>query len=116
MLRANDDTIVVGTMDSLDEAADPAGSTKHGEPRRGSTEKASKRSRYVNRACQECQKRKVRVSLELLRYIADLNYVKCTGEQPGPCQNCESVGSQCVYRNGPRKRRRTQAEMTSARQ
>ncbi|KAH0042214.1 hypothetical protein KCU78_g820, partial [Aureobasidium melanogenum] len=50
-----------------------------------------KRSRYVSRACTACQQRKV----------------KCSGEQPGPCQNCQNTGLECVYHAGPRKRRTT---------
>jgi hypothetical protein len=33
--------------------------------------------------------------------------VKCSGEQPGPCQNCQNTGLECVYHAGPRKRRTT---------
>ena len=49
-----------------------------------------KRGKYASRACMDCQRRKV----------------KCSGEQPGPCEQCSQAASTCEYRVGARKKAR----------
>ncbi|KAL4895010.1 hypothetical protein BDV59DRAFT_174272 [Aspergillus ambiguus] len=70
--------------------------TSHGNTRQQRS-KQSKRTKYIGRACQDCQRRKV----------------KCSGEDI--CLNCRVRGTTCIYMPRARRGRRQRTDKTGAR-
>lgn len=58
-----------------------------------------------------CKRRKVKVRPAVsyplrCRGSTDAEFGQCSGERPGPCQQCASSRQGCIYSQAPRKRRR----------